>query len=107
MCKHRPLLRDIKRLRNPKEIRMAGKGKTYSWEKGQVVMQDLAFKNVYLCENIKTNIMAVHLLNAIGYQFYYTGNYCFITFQDEDNLVGLAHKDDGNKNDYVEFLLSR
>ncbi|KAK3132938.1 hypothetical protein QOZ80_6AG0529820 [Eleusine coracana subsp. coracana] len=94
------------KMRKGKKLEVAGMGGLNYKIKGNVNIDGMRLKNVCLCQGSRSNLVSVPQLNVLGYNFFFSGNGCFVRYKEADDLVGLANKDGGNSNYYVEFLNS-
>lgn len=89
------------------KLGVAGEGSTVSKVQGDVSIRGLQLKSVYFCSKFRNNLISVPQLNVIGYKFFFLGDTCRIAYREENRLIGLAHKDIGNNNYYVQFFYSK
>lgn len=89
-----------------KELSFAGSKKKFKCQiKGNVKKDGISLKDVYLCQGSASNLVSVPQLNALGYNFFFSGSHCHVRYKEADDIVGLAHRDEDTKY-YVEFLNS-
>uniref|UniRef100_A0A0D9ZX04 HORMA domain-containing protein n=1 Tax=Oryza glumipatula TaxID=40148 RepID=A0A0D9ZX04_9ORYZ len=95
------------KMKRGKKISAAGSGLLACKYKGNITNGDIRLNDVYLCQESEENLISVPQLDVIGYKFSFSGDHCHITYKKEKDLVGVAHRDGGNLNYYVEFLHSK